>query len=775
MRPSTAAQNAQIVSQNRNVSMTVAINGSITQWPCTDFQTDAQMTDTPAQISLLGGVAARQVTFKIDRSYSQAISPFKASIIPAAYPLAMGATVLVTVNFWPSTSRIGTPTYSANIFSGFVVDIPTIDGQSDISVRAQDPSYNLGTLVNLPAAGVLPVVGLDMASDIYYSSLAPIDLLLRGCGKYLTPPPVLTGANRTAYTILSIPGVGGNIPDVGTVVRQFIGGTSMIGVSGAIPLSSRTTGKFTPDVIGTGASYYAQTVDMAAIGAQTFQLYRMDFWFKTNSNASTSVALTFGKGCPTIMVDTTGAVAVKIYDGTINGLTVAASTGVNVSDAAWHHINVTISRPTATQINTTLSVDGVSFTSTTTVLATLTPFFGLIGDGTWLGVATNGTGNCIVWMEALEVIFVPLGATYTDPPDRNGQTAGITSSITATPTRLRALMPMTGVNAWQTIQAIAAAEGALAWFDDDGKFFFEPRKTWIARRMQTSSRTFDASSIANISMGINADGLRKKVTANYFPVTALASTAATPAYTADAVLTFLGGTTTTPVAVSQHFVAPAAAIVGASNVTGNSWFVPVDASTVGDPAAVVLTNVSISIVPTATGFDLTVVNPNRFAVSFWNPTDGVIPQGPALIIHGTRIVASNPITLAVTYNTTAKDDLALTDNPWRQDRASTQALITAAALDTFNAIPVLQSIDVPGDPRLQLGDIITIIDKRPNSIIQTVGGLTCVVTNIAHNVTPNNDYRMTLGIRPIGPPTGTLLNVAGRAELASTTYLPLPN
>jgi hypothetical protein len=173
--------------------------------------------------------------------------------------------------------------------------------------------------------------------------------------------------------------------------------------------------------------------------------------------------------------------------------------------------------------------------------------------------------------------------------------------------------------------------------------------------------------------------------------------------------------------------------------------------------------------PTATGFSLRILNRNSYPIALWNPTAGIIPQGPALIIHGTKIVTSDPITVSQVSNPTAPDDLQLDDNPWRQDYTSTARLVANTAADTFSVVPVIQNITVPGDPRLQLGDVILLkVPEIPN-------GALCVVTNINQGMTSDGGYPMTLGIRPVGPPTGWIMGVAGRSEMGVTTYMPLPS
>lgn len=746
MRSSTGAQDTAILAKFRDVSLSVSVNGSTTLWPVTEFKTDAQMKDTPDQISLMGGVAARSVSFNIDHTKASAITPYQASIVPAALPLPIGAPVVISVSFWPSTSRTGTATYTATIFTGNVIGIDSIDGTGNISVTAQDVSYSLGSLVSLPAASAAGAATVNLSSDFNYSSLVVIDLCLRACGQYLTAPPVLTGANRTNYTILSVPGYGGNIPDVGGVHNSFIRS------------ASRSTGVFSPDVIGVDQADYLLSRSLA--GVLDYQLFKIDTWVKSNLG---DILFLVSSGLSVLLTAPGGQV--QVITGSIN----YTAPTPNVADNAWHHLVVEMTAAVGGVLTGNVWVDGTKY---------------VIPAGTWsaalgsdnlfiVGINEYPGFSSTVFTEALEVILVPTGATFSNPAPRNGQAAGITSSVTATSARLGALAPQVNLNAWQTIQSVAAAEGALCWFDEDGKFFFEPRVTWLARRTAASVRTFDASSVADFSMSVHADGLRKTVSANYSTVTAIASTAAAPAYVGDTVLNFSTGLTTTAIQTSQLFFNPSAAAIGASNAVGNSWFYPVAASSVGDPAAALVGGVQIAIAPTATGFNLTVRNPYRYPIAFWNPTAGTIPQGPAIVIHGTKIITSDPITVSYAGNITATDDLQLDDNPWRRDGAITQQMVYTAAMDCYDIIPVFSDIDVPGDPRIQLGDIVTLLDGRPNSVILTSGGVPCVVVDIQHNYS-GGQYRMTLGVRPIGPPTGLLAGVTGRSEAGTTTYAPLP-
>jgi hypothetical protein len=765
MRSSTGTQAAAILAVARYPRFTVTVNG-VAQPGVNSVSVDAQMTDTPDQISLLGGVAARQATLTYPRVYARALSPYQTSIVPAASPLPIGAAVVVSQQFYTNASATGTPVWSSNVFTGYIISVD-LDASGDTTVSCQDASVKLKSIVSLPSAGVTPSSGLDLTQDLYYSPLAVIDACLRQSAMYLTAPPVLTGTNRDNFTVLSIPGVGGNIPDVGAVVQQYMnpGGSFVSRVA-------RSTGKFTPDLVGSNGAIYAQTSVISDASAVPFTLYRQDFWFKTDATVGGGSnpyvfngAAGVGGSCPTLGLEQAGGtLSVSAF-----GVTALADT-TNCMNGAWHHVNIEFTRPSTTSVTFTLRVDGGTLrTSTQTITAGASLFpASLAGDpGSYFIVAGDGATPRI-WIEALEVIFVPAGSTYSNPADRNGQTAGITSSVTATAARFQAIAPQSGT-AWATIQSVAKAEGALCWFDEDGGFHFEPQTSWLARRTAAASRTFDASFVANAQISTNKDGLRKTVGATYQTVTAIASTAASPAYVADTVLTFPAGFTSMDIATDTRFFNPASAAIGATNVVGHTWLWPVPAASVGDPAAVGAPGVSCGIRPTATGFSLRILNRNSYPIALWNPTAGIIPQGPALVIHGTKIVTSDPIAVSQVSNPTAPDDLQLDDNPWRQDYTSTARLVANTAADTFSVIPVIQNITVPGDPRLQLGDVILLkVPEIPN-------GALCVVTNINQGMTSDGGYPMTLGIRPVGPPTGWIMGAAGRSEMGVTTYMPLPS
>lgn len=107
--------------------------------------------------------------------------------------------------------------------------------------------------------------------------------------------------------------------------------------------------------------------------------------------------------------------------------------------------------------------------------------------------------------------------------------------------------------------------------------------------------------------------------------------------------------------------------------------------------------------------------------------------------------------------------LALSDNPWRQDAGSTQQLVIDVLNDLCSRRPLWTNVKIMHDPRLQLGDRVTLSD--PN-----VTGMASEDAFI-YSIQVADDWTATLDLRPIGAPGGWLLNQAGRSELNGTIYI----
>jgi hypothetical protein len=321
--------------------------------------------------------------------------------------------------------------------------------------------------------------------------------------------------------------------------------------------------------------------------------------------------------------------------------------------------------------------------------------------------------------------------------------------------------------AWATIQQVAQAYGDVAYFDETGKFVYQSHATWKARRYATEERALVSSDLLDGPPNWSDKGVYSAVQIGYSaPVTAV-STVAVPAWVAtDTYVVQARSTVVVDVDLDYTVYNVKPAKFGLSTSAANSWFYAVYASMVGNPAAIPLGGVTITVTPLATGLRLTIKNPHSVAAAIWTPTDGgSIPDGPYLIIHGTTLSVPSP-TKYTAKAASIGGVLDLGDNPWRQDLASTQAYAAEVAGDLVVPQIMWSNVSIAYDPRLTVGDVVTILDPRHMSVahpVQIIGATGQLPVEGASD--------MSLMVRSCYPPTGWVLEVSARSVLGTTTQV----
>lgn len=744
MQSYTTTDTALIEAVSRSIQYTVMF-ADVAGGPivASSFTVDRQVKDVPDQTNAFNGVAAAQATITIPESGAAALSPW----VGGAQSAKPRSRVTVQCQFLPGGSVF-------TVFSGLVTK-RQFGSTGDCTITALDDSASTGGTFTMPAGGATDGDGLG---DWKLSPLSPIDIALRSGGVYLTPPPALSAADRKKYAVLAVSGCGGWTPEIGSIVSAYSGYT-------AVGLPVRVAGKFTPDIIaGPTAPIFQGLADPLAV--RDHVAFQCDGWFRLVTGTS-GVILDYGAVFAAV-----SASAVTVNDATGAGISCPPPAGVNLLDGQFHHLCVRTVVTNGLQ-TTTAWVDGRQTTVGTNQAA-----FPLNASSTPtrcnLG-APGLLGEKVAW-EGFEAFLVPAGVTISLPGARFGQAAGTPSAITATTTRLTAIPPQSGADMWQTIQAIAQAEGAVAGFDETGTWRFEPKRTWMARRVTTEVRAITESREDGLPLTDSRDGLFGSVSANVQTVTVTNSTYSNPTWAAADVITVKGKSTLVQDIQSDgmlaiqnpfEFTALANMITGPGPNDTLNIYGAVQASRVGDPAAPQLGNLQITTLPKAGGFTLKIVNPNGFDVALWSNGLSPIPAGPCLIICGQRITVSDPRPLSAPSNPTVAAILAIDDNPWRQDPAATQALCETLAGDVYASIPTLDAVTMPGDPRLQLGDLITVQDSR-----LMTNPLKVLIVGITHSARPDSQFTTALQLRAIGAPKAWILGVPGLSELGSTTILP---
>jgi hypothetical protein len=729
-----------------------------------DYETNRELKDVPDQINLFGGVASGQCILHISSANAAALSPYNtpSSVFDTVQSAKLKSAVSVGVKI-VNKAGVGDTTFT--LFTGLVSRVKfSPNGSAEITCL--DRASLLIGKFNLVPAGNMNIVnqGAPQSPDLSYSPLAIVDQAMRSAGIYFSPKPLLVNdpLARAKYCILSVSGFGGPLPDVGYLQGQFSSAWE------------RSAGAFTPDVLAkSNNNFMYGNVDFSLYNGGDIKLLAAEGWFLPSSQMSTGDS-TFLCVFPWIII---------IYaDGTSQitgqGDTPATFTGPTFNTSGWNYFRL------ETSIVNGLLTQKVTFNGMTITADNAAAGLTVFTSNMVINWTQFGDDSFPLGLESLEMHYLPPGSTYTLPAWRYGATAPeVSSGITPTDIRMAAIAQQTGLDAWPTVQLIAQAEGALAYFDELGHFRFEPRAIFQNRKTGTSQATFSYfDRLQALEMSFDDSGLYGSVTANVQPLNVTQDKGPTGGqwtFQSADTLTAPPGHSVQYVASNTKFitplfatdfavnVAPASALMGVYSVIQNSRQT--------DPAAPYLTNVRVRCYPTTDGFQLVVDNPNSFVIGFYTKgfaasgSLAAVAAGPYFWIAGYAIRPGSVVAVTQGANPNLSTNLTLTDNSYRGDLLGTQQLVAGVAADVTAPIALFDNVICNGDPRMQLGDMISVL---PNKIAQTP--IPCLIVGCNQLGQPENAYDMHLNLRPLGQPIGWLLGIPGRSELGSTAVFVAP-
>lgn len=321
------------------------------------------------------------------------------------------------------------------------------------------------------------------------------------------------------------------------------------------------------------------------------------------------------------------------------------------------------------------------------------------------------------------------------------------------------VIPETKGSAWALLGEIAAAFGARFRWTEAGAFEWMSRDILQGLRTVGGGRQYDGSR-ALMASGFSYEGASRigSVKATWRDPSINTSTPTEPAWAATDVITApASARTVLTFQTTNPIVRIDPPVAGYSFPgTSRSRYTAVPAYQVGDPAAADVTaNVKITATPTPGGFTATIVNRWNQDIALWDP----VTLAPAFYIIGTEVVGSD-VVVNHTFDGSAKstETFEVPDSPWRLDRAA--ALQEAELIAADGALPalVLSSQQVVSDLRTTVTDVVLIQD--PNLMDAPVP---CIVIGKDSDLTED-----TLTVVPCYPPTGWVLGVTGRSELAAT-------
>lgn len=333
-------------------------------------------------------------------------------------------------------------------------------------------------------------------------------------------------------------------------------------------------------------------------------------------------------------------------------------------------------------------------------------------------IATPGAAATLA-SGALGQVQVTAEAT----PGTWGNTFVPTAVLDTSLNKITGILPTDARDSAGLITEVAAAEQGMFFFDEAGTARFRSRAYWASTAGQTVVATLTATTnLTDLAYDDNLAGIRNKVTARAVPVVVGPVTdiwtsppgGTLPAYGSlvlwvDFQATIVGFDTL----IRQFY--GVARPHGQSRMRANT-------NRAGDGTDWPTGGFSGRIEQiTSTTCKVTLTNHNSTTLYLVEPggAGGLVLAGRVVgQLLGGQTVTGNASGSAITATDDAsivehgEQALDLPDNPWRQDQDSVAGLVGEILGQTAWSRPVLTNVGIVGDPRLQLGDRVRIVDVQ---------------------------------------------------------------
>lgn len=301
-----------------------------------------------------------------------------------------------------------------------------------------------------------------------------------------------------------------------------------------------------------------------------------------------------------------------------------------------------------------------------------------------LSVATSGATEAIV--------------VAADPWIHEGWTPS--AYIDRSDNELDATVPVNGASdVWEVATAIAEAEFAALYFDSDGHPHYRTYRSDVSEEGQTVARTLtstDALTQLDYVSGLTA--LRNYVSVPYEPTE----------FVVAGTIFQLGSVLRVPAngTVEVHFTPPGVPFGDAPVISD------IDANTAADGSGSTVVPSSYGITTSQTFGIITITNdlPQDIWLvdstgaatltatgSYWRPSGSSPPPAVAVDAESQRRYRVQPLAVAA--------------SSWRQREESADAIARRLIGDLAFPRPVIRNVGVVGDPRLEIGDLVELVDR----------------------------------------------------------------
>jgi hypothetical protein len=306
-------------------------------------------------------------------------------------------------------------------------------------------------------------------------------------------------------------------------------------------------------------------------------------------------------------------------------------------------------------------------------------------------------------------------------------------------------------DSWDLIGEVAAAEQAVAAFDEAGMFRYRTRRRLTDLAGQTAQRvlTTDDASLLDVDIDDGLDQIRNIVQVGYTVATVRTGNYV---YRDTTIVTVAAGST---VLVQLAFVDPVVDLTYVSGLTQVlSYIAPVSVAgrTPAMGGYVVITthsdgtdDASAAINQQALTSSLVAWTPTGVSLRFTNNGPvSVYIAGVAMV--GTSVGLSNTVVAQVSDPTSISrygpQSLQISASQWVQTAGVTNSLAAAVLGDVKDPHPQLSGLRIVGDPRRQLGDRVRIADPSGTQLDGEYW-----LTQIVDEVDANGAYTQTIAAR----------------------------
>jgi hypothetical protein len=290
-----------------------------------------------------------------------------------------------------------------------------------------------------------------------------------------------------------------------------------------------------------------------------------------------------------------------------------------------------------------------------------------------------------------------------------------------------------GTDTWSVLSDVASAEFAAIYFDGDGFPHYRNARSDASATGQTVQRLLTArQAVKDIAYDSSVQNIANSVSVSYSPLVQIIDQII---WSAQSPILVPGNSTIT-------FTVSAPGLVLAVN-----GFVPaLTGNTEPDGTGSLVTAGQINSVSSITGlYTIQVSVTNRFPWNTWL-VDNTGQPTPKLSASWVAPDNANPAPVSFNDTESIRDwgpqPLNLSSSVWRQDQDFANSLAVYVLSELAQPSPVLKSVPIIGDPRLQIGDRGQLVDRYGQGFIGDVR-----ITGLKHTAGDNAGYGQDLTVR----------------------------